>query len=225
MSKTSYEDKIEAIKRIKNGEAGINGTARKLGIHPETLRSWIMKYESQGIESLKKSNKNKRYTKEQKTNAVEEYLAGKGSLLEICKKHKITATRLLRAWIMWYNGHKEFKERSSAKGEIYMTKGRKTTQEERAEIVAFCIEHNKDYGLTVERYNVSYQQVYAWVRKYEEGGVDKLKDNRGRTKPVEEMTEVEKLKAEMKILEAKNRQLEIENAFIKKLQELKGGGR
>ena len=36
---------------------------------------------------------------------------------------------------------------------------------------------------------------------------------------------MEKLKAEMKILEAKNRQLEIENEFIKKLQELKGGGR
>ena len=106
-----------------------------------------------------------------------------------------------------------------------MTKGRKTTQEERAEIVAFCIEHNKDYGLTVETYNVSYQQIYAWVRKYEEGGVDKLKDTRGRTKSVEEMTEVEKLKAEMKILEAKNRQLEIENEFIKKLQELIGGGR
>ena len=32
-----------------------------------------------------------------------------------------------------------------------MTKGRKTTQEERAEIVAFCIEHGKDYGLTVEQ--------------------------------------------------------------------------
>jgi hypothetical protein len=29
----------------------------------------------------------------------------------------------------------------------------------------------------------------------------------------------------MKILEAKNRQLEIENEFIKKLQELIGGGR
>ena len=106
-----------------------------------------------------------------------------------------------------------------------MTKGRKTTQEERAEMVAFCIEHNKDYGLTVETYNVSYQQIYAWVRKYEEGGVDKLKDNRGRTKPEEEMSEIEKLKAEMKILEAKNRQLEIENEFIKKLQELIGGGR
>ena len=106
-----------------------------------------------------------------------------------------------------------------------MTKGRKTTQEERAKIVAFCIEHNYDYGLTVEAFGVSYNQIYSWVHKYEYGGVDKLKDNRGRTKPAEEMTEIEKLKAEMKILEAKNRQLEIENEFIKKLQELIGGGR
>ena len=45
--------------------------------------------------------------------------------------------------------------------------------------------------------------MYTWVRKYEEGGANKLKDNRGRTKPVEEMTEIEKLKAKMKILEVK----------------------
>ena len=173
----------------------------------------------------KERRQNKKYNIEQKQQAVEAYLRGEGSLREISKKHEISDKHTLQNWILWYNGHREFKERSSAKGEIYMTKGRKTTQEERAEIVAYCIEHNKDYGLTVETYNVSYQQIYAWVRKYEEGGVDKLKDNRGRTKLVEEMTEMEKLRAEMKILEAKNRQLEIENAFIKKLQELKGGGR
>ena len=169
--------------------------------------------------------KNKKYSEELKIAAVKSYLAGEGGLRIISKRYGISDHSILRDWILWYNGHREFKERTSAKGEINMTKGRKTTQEERAEIVAFCIEHNKDYGLTVETYNVSYQQIYAWVRKYEEGGVDKLKDNRGRSKPVEEMTEVEKLKAEMKILEAKNRQLEIENACIKKLQELKGGGR
>ena len=171
------------------------------------------------------THKNKKYSVELKIQAVQSYQNGEGSLREICRKYGISDKHVLQDWIMWYNGHREFKERSSAEGEIYMTKGRKTTQEERAKIVAFCIEHNKDYGLTVETYSVSYQQVYAWVRKYEEGGVDKLKDNRGRTKPVEEMIEVEKLKAEMKILEAKNRQLEIENAFIKKLQELKGDGR
>ena len=51
------------------------------------------------------------------------------------------------------------------------------------------------------------------------GKIDHKKLSQGheviRTKPMDEMTEVEKLKAEMKILEAKNRQLEIENAFAK----------
>lgn len=173
----------------------------------------------------RRTHKQNRYSRELKIQAVQSYQNGEGSLRAVSKKYGIKDKKTLREWIMWYNGHREFKERSSAKGEIYMTKGRKTTQEERAEIVAFCIEHNYDYGLAVETYKVSYQQIYAWVRKYEEGGVDKLKDNRGRTKPVEEMTEIEKLKAEMKILEAKNRQLEIENEFIKKLQELIGGGR
>ena len=167
----------------------------------------------------------KKYTVELKLKAVKAYLSGEGSYRDISRKFGISHHDILRDWVLWYNGHREFKERSSAKGEIYMTKGRKTTQEERAEIVAFCIEHNYDYVLTVETFGVSYNQIYSWVRKYEEGGVDKLKDNRGRTKPMEEMSEIEKLKAEMKILEAKNRQLEIENEFIKKLQELIGGGR
>ena len=173
----------------------------------------------------RRSRKNKKYSPELRMKAVEDYLSGKGTMKQIRAKYGILANKQLINWIMWYNGHREFKERTSAKGEIYMTKGRKTTQEERAKIVAFCIEHNYDYALTVETYGVSYNQIYSWVRKYEEGGVDKLKDNRGRTKPVEEMSEIEKLKAEMKILEAKNRQLEIENEFIKKLQELIGGGR
>ena len=174
---------------------------------------------------MPKRGKQKKYSKELKLQAIKSYLNGEGGLWTISKKYGIVHCEQLRRWVLWYNDHKEIKGSSCAKGEIYMTKGRKTTQEERAKIVAFCIEHNYDYGLTVETYKVSYQQIYDWVRKYEEGGVDKLKDNRGRTKPVEEMTEIEKLKAEMKILEAKNRQLEIENEFIKKLQELIGGGR
>ena len=173
----------------------------------------------------RRSRKNKKYSPELRIKAVEDYLSGKGTMKQIREKYGILANKQLINWIKWYNGPRELKERSSTKGEIYMTKGRKTTQEERAKIVAFCIEHNYDYGLTVETYGVSYNQIYAWVRKYEEGGVDKLKDNRGRAKPAEEMTEIEKLKAEMNILEAKNRKLEIENEFIKKLQELIGGGR
>jgi len=69
-----------------------------------------------------------------------------------------------------------------------MIKGRKTTQQERAEIVAFCIEHGKDYLQTIKQYGVSYQQIHSWVRKYEEKRIDGFADKRGRTKPIGEVT-------------------------------------
>ena len=172
----------------------------------------------------RKTHKNKVYSPELKLQAVQEYLGGKGSQQEICRKYDISDSRRLREWISCYNGHKDFKERSSAKGEIYMTKGRKTTQEERAQIVAFCIEHGKDYGLTVETYQVSYQQIYSWVRKYEASGVDGLVDRRGKAKPEDELTEAERLRQENRMLQAKLRDKEMEIALLKKLRELRGGG-
>ena len=105
-----------------------------------------------------------------------------------------------------------------------MSKGRKTTQEERSQIVAFCIEHGKDYALTVETYQVSYQQIYSWVRKYEANGVAGLVDRRGKTKPVDELTETERLRQENWLLQAKLKDKEMEIALLKKLRELRGGG-
>lgn len=166
--------------------------------------------------------RNKHYSKELKLQAVQDYLTGKGSQREICRRYKIPAKRTLECWIMWYNGHKESKERRGAGTGIYMTKGRKTTQSERAEIVAFCIEHGKDYPLTIQTYGVSYQQIYSWVRKYEEKGIDGLADGRGRTKTESEMDEIEKLRAQNKILQAQIKDKEIEIALLKKLRELEG---
>ena len=51
-----------------------------------------------------------------------------------------------------------------------MTKGRKTALEERQDIVAYCLEHDREYKLEAEHFNVSYYQVYQWVKKYEEQG-------------------------------------------------------
>ena len=171
----------------------------------------------------RRSHKNNKYSKEMKLQAVKDYLNGEGSYETLKEKYKLRSSTQLKNWVMWYNGHKEFKERSSAKGEIYMTKGRKTTQEERAEIVAFCIEHGKDYGLTVETYKVSYQQIYAWVKKYKEKGVNGLTDRRGKAKPENELTEEDRLRQENKILQAKIKDQEMEIALLKKLRELRGG--
>ena len=49
-----------------------------------------------------------------------------------------------------------------------MTKGRNTIYEERVEIVSYCIERGYDYTAAIKKYGVSYQQIYAWVRKYKE---------------------------------------------------------
>ena len=171
----------------------------------------------------RRSHKNNKYSKEMKLQAVKDYLNGEGSYETLKEKYKLRSSTQLKNWVMWYNGHKEFKELSSAKGEIYMTKGRKTTQEERVEIVAFCIEHGKDYGLTVETFKVSYQQIYTWVKKYEEKGVNGLTDRRGKAKPENELTEEDRLRQENKILQAKIKDQEMEIALLKKLRELRGG--
>ena len=223
-AKISYEQKLETVLQYIKGIISQPQGAKKCNVSVTTLQVWIRKYQAEGEEGLKRTNKNKKYSAELKEKAVEDYLSGKGSQEEICKKYKISSKTQLQRWIMWYNAHKEFKERSSAKGEIYMTKGRKTTQEERAEIVAFCIEHGKDYGLTVETYGVSYQQIYAWVRKYEEKGIEGLTDRRGKAKPESELTKEDRLRQENKILQAKIKDQEMEIALLKKLRELRGGG-
>ena len=170
------------------------------------------------------SRKRNKYSTELKLQAVQDYLAGKGSLRKICKKYGIPDHKMLRQWISCYNGHKDYRRHTGAKGEIYMTKGRKTTQEERAQIVAFCIEHGKDYGLTVETYKVSYQQIYSWVRKYEDCGVGGLVDRRGKAKPEDELAEAERLRQENRMLQAMLKDKEMEIALLKKLRELRGGG-
>ena len=80
------------------------------------------------------------------------------------------------------------------------------TYEERIEIVAFCIANANDYNLTANKYKVSYQQVYTWINKYNRGGYEALVDRRGKRKKLEDLSESEKIAAQLKLLESENRQ-------------------
>ena len=101
-----------------------------------------------------------------------------------------------------------------------MTNGRKTTYDERVEIVKYCIEDQNNYAETAQKYQVSYQQVYTWTSKYESDGVEALQDRRGKRKDENEMSELEKLRAQNKLLEAQNRRQQMEIDFLKKLEEI-----
>ena len=137
--------------------------------------------------------------------------------VERCIRGESTQTKV-------YNSHKELRPSRGRGSDIYMTKGRTTTYEERIEIVSFCIEHGNDYTAAIEKYGVSYQQIYSWVKKYREKGAEGLLDKRGKRKLESEMTEMEKLRAENRLLEARNRRLETENAVLKNSRNSRGGG-
>ena len=101
-----------------------------------------------------------------------------------------------------------------------MTKGRKTSFDERVEIVQYCIAHDHNYAQTAAKYHISYQQARSYTIKYEAGGVEALTDRRGRAKPLDEMSELERLRAENKILRAEKERAEMEASFLKKLDEI-----
>lgn len=221
--KFTDEVKISAVQEYLDGKGGYRSIAKKYKIDDSYLRRLVAKAKADGIECIKTSHTNKHYSTETKRAAVQEYLSGKNSQLDICTKYKISNTCVLIDWINCYNDGKDFKEQTRSERGITMNKGRKTTQEERAEIVAFCIENGKNYGLAMEKYGVSYQQIYSWVRKYEEKGVEGLTDRRGKAKPEDELTEADRLRMENKILQAKIKDQEMEIAILKKLKELERG--
>ena len=187
---------------------------------PESLHDWIYQYKKCGPESFYTSPYNKTYSAELKRQAVEDYLAGMGSLMNITLKYDISSTRVLWGWIKKYNANIELKDYKPTR-EIYMAgAARKTTFDERKEIVKYCIDHDRDYSRTAVHYDVSYSQVYDWVRKYLAKGEDALIDKRGHHKRDGEIDELEQLRRENRKLKRRLEEHEMTIELLKKVREL-----
>lgn len=217
-NKILKENKLDAVIKILDGKSSISSMAKKLQVSYTAVESWIRIYQSIGVNAFD-NTKNQTYSVELRLQAVTEYLSGKGSLDTICKKFKIKSKSQLRRWISKYNNHEKLKSYSGGTGKI-MEKGRKTTFEERIDIVKDYIESGTSYEEIAEKYGISYQQIYQWVRKYQEHGIDSLQDRRGKRKALENMTEIDRLRAELKMEQAKVKHLELENRVLKKLKEI-----
>jgi len=216
----SYDIKMEAVEKYKRGEGSQKSIAREYGVKKSSFQQWLAIYEALGSSGLAVGHTNCKYSAELKTTVVEAYLRGEGSQLEICKRYGIRSKKQLQYWITVYNGHKECRATGGREKGIYMTKGRTTTLDERIEIVSYFISNGKDYGVAIEKYEVSYQQIYSWVNKYEKKGLEGLIDKRGKRKPLDEMNDVERLRAENRMLTAENKYKDMEIAVLKKVQEI-----
>ena len=218
MPKFSKEEKMNAVKRRLEGKESYASIAGSIGAGETTIQTWVLNYEAMGEDAFIRSS-NRHYTLEEKNEAVRFCLEGKGSLSATCKKFKIPSAGTLRRWIKVYNDC-ELKASPAGGKKTVMIKGRKTTLEERIAIVENHIKSGSTYDETAQKYNVSYQQIYQWHHKYMDKGVDGLKDGRGRTRTEEEMSELEKLKAENRLLKAELENRKLENLFLKKVKEI-----
>ena len=222
--KLKVQEKIDLIRRCQTGELGKTEASRIAGVDLKTIYHWLSRYEAEGESGFMAYSRNRVYTPEAKLNAVRDYLSGKGSQLEICKKYKIRNTHCLRGWIKVYNAHGDFSSRKYSGGGSYMKQGRTTTQEERVQIAKECIASGKNYGEIAQKYQVSYQQVRAWTLRFEELGEAGLEDRRGRRKKDQTpRTELEEAQIEIEQLKHKLYLAEMENTLLKKLNGIEGG--
>lgn len=221
-AKYTREQKVQACEDYLSGKKSAIQIARELGMGKwceKTVRTWAKRYKKYGADIFIETNKNKSYTKEFKEKVVQEYLTGRWSLNDLMVKHNIPGIETIRQWVLKYNNHIEIKD-YDPKPEVYMASPRKTTIEERIEIVKYCLEHDRNIKDTAALYHCSYAQVRGWVIKYEQFGEEGLRDNRGKRKQEDELTELEKAQRKIAQLEREKEEFRKKYELLKKAEEL-----
>ena len=218
-AKYSKEFKLEIVERYLKGESA-SALATKYGMTHNgdaIIRKWVHKYEALGERIFENSSINKNYSKELKQQVITDYLNGFDSLEGLANKYNISSYEIVRQWIIKYNEGIEIKD-YNPKGDVYTMKSRKTTFEERLEIVNYVLANNNDYKGAADKYSVPYANVFNWVKKYIESGEDGLSDSRGRPsskEPKHELTDIEKKDIEIEKLK---RELERSKMVIEVLK-------
>lgn len=213
---------LARIEEYLSGQGSYKSIARANGINDWSLRQWVKKYQEHGAAAFAVQAGNAHYSREFKLQCVETVIRGEGSVNEVVAKNNISVKSVLLSWIQLYNANMELKD-YDPKREVYMAEAkRKTTPEERKEIVEYCISHGKDYKNTAALFDVSYSQVYTWVRKYTTDGDAGLADRRGHHKTDKEVDELERLRRENLRLKRQLEERDMLVELLKKVKEFEG---
>jgi len=218
-SKFTKELKIEVVRRYEIGEESIAMLANEINVNESTVSNWIDKYHVHGESAFDPRPKNASYITEFKEEVVTAYLNGEDSYRRLALRYHIPAHTIIKRWVKEYTKLEGLKE-YCPQGDVYQMKSRKTTQEERIEIVKYCLEHDKDYKVTATVFNVAYANVYNWVQKYIKEGNEGLGDNRGHHKSDAEVDEITLLKRQLERTERERDIAQMENRLLKKVEEI-----
>ena len=220
--KYSIEEKIKAVEdvliRKKSKNSVVKGLGTSLGVN--MLNYWIAQYKADGPDGLRTHQRNNQYTEEDRMTVFEYIRAGK-SVSEVSRMLLIPAT-VIRNWVKCYNNPTKVGSSMAGKGGKGVPKQYhdfdtmlKATEE--------CIKSGHDYKSVCRKYSIKYSALYSWVRKYEaEGESGLVRKSPGRSKAAtdQELTENERLKAQLATKEQEIRELRESLEILKKKERI-----
>lgn len=161
-----------------------------------------------------------KYSEDQKLAAVLAYSKGQGGLKNIAAQYGVEATSLSR-WVADYRKHGEIgiQDRNEFR--------RRYTPEFKEKVILNLRGDGLSYRQAGVKFNIRrFHAIADWERRYDEGGLEALRDRRGSNavrkphEPNAEVTsDVDDARSRSAMLREINR-LRAENAYLKKLQAL-----
>ena len=136
-AKYTFEQKLKAAQDYLSGKKSASDIAFELGMGKygdNRIRQWASLYKANGQEALKPKERNSSYSKEFKEQVVQDYVQNGLSPYELATKYNIPSKTVIDQWIKRYNNHIEQRDYCPHQ-EVYMAERKKTTKEERMEIV------------------------------------------------------------------------------------------
>ena len=159
-----------------------------------------------------------KYTLEFKLDCVDKYKKHIKIAIPLGIKSERSFLTHVRDWVKRYDD-------LGICGLEHSNQNKEWTPEQRFELVAKVLAGNS-IQTVAKNAHVEYSQLYQWVKRYREKGMDGLELRKGRKPKVPTMPKKKKSKLapsekeELELLRARNEYLEAENAYLKKLDAL-----
>lgn len=208
-----------SVHRVLNGDSRTN-VARSIGTTKNTVGSWVLKAQTNGIESLVPTRTKGRISVSEKIELVKLFKKSNLGMNEFSRIHSIKISSTLRRWLKKYDNDTLLEKEN---GSIHMPMRKKAishTLSERTEVVNWLLQHERNYAQAAIFFSVSYQQAYSWLKKYDKSGPEGLKDHRGRNNSLDKLSELDKLRLENKKLKQQLQKRQLSDELLKKYREI-----
>lgn len=99
--------------------------------------------------------------------------------MEVCQKYDISSVSVLSHWVKKYEKIIKKNQNPTA---LKRDKSKTFTIKEKLVAINYCLENDNNYTKTIQKFDITYNQIYNWVKKFKTGGEKALIDNRGLSK-------------------------------------------